>query len=197
MNGMDGLKAFCDELASDEPSPGGGTAAAAAGAMSASLLSMVCGITLKSRKHEKDWPRLAALKAQTDELAALLLKAAGADATSYQEVVRAARARRGSPDDQRAVDAYDDAMKKAIEVPASTAEMCVRALELAREVASVGIKSASSDIEVAELLAAAGVEGALANIMINLPYCADKSYSARAGERAAELRRRKDGHPAP
>lgn len=197
MKGMDGLKAFCDDLASDEPSPGGGTAAAAAGAMSASLLSMVCGITLKSRKHEQDWPRLAALKGQTDELASLLLMSAEADAASYQEVVRTARAKRGSPDDQKAAAAYDDAVKRAIEVPASTAEMCIRALELAREVASLGTKSASSDIEVAKLLAAAGVDGALANIMVNLPYCADQSYSARARERAAELRRQKEICSAP
>ena len=197
MNGMDGLKAFCDDLASDRPSPGGGTAAAAAGAMSASLLSMVCGITLKSRKHEQNWPALADLKSQADELAALLLKSAEADAASYDAVVRTARAKRESPDDRRAEAAYDEAVQKAIEVPASTAEMCVKALELAREVASVGTRSAASDIEVARLLAAAGAEGAVANIMINLPYCRDATYSSRARERAEALRRRKERGSAP
>ncbi len=193
MKGSDGLRAFCEDLASPEPAPGGGTASAAAGAMAASLLSMVCGITLKSKKHEANWPALEALKSRADELGSLLLKHADLDAMTYLEVVQRARAKREAPGDEKAAAAYEEAVHKAMDVPASTAEACVRVLSLAREVAAVGTKSASSDIEVARLLAAAGADGAVANVMINLPYCADASFAARARGRAEALAREKSG----
>ncbi|MGD9962732.1 MAG: cyclodeaminase/cyclohydrolase family protein [Thermoplasmata archaeon] len=187
MSGFEGLKAFCDDLASPEPAPGGGTAAAASGAIAASLLSMVCGVTLKSKKHEMNWPRLELLKERADELGALLIKHAEMDALSYLTVVRHARAKREAPGDEEAAAAYEEAVRGAIEVPTSTAEACVEVLRLADEVAAVGTKSASSDIEVARLLAAAGVDGAVANIMVNLPSCADASASARARESAERI----------
>ena len=193
MKGSDGLRAFCEDLASPEPAPGCGTAAAAAGAMAASLLSMVCGITRKSKKHEANWPALGVLKNRADELGSLLLKHADLDALTYLEVVQRARAKREAPGDEEAAAAYEEAVHKAIEVPASTAEACVRVLSLAREVAAVGTKSASSDIEVARLLAAAGADGAVANVMINLPYCADASFAARARGRAEALALEKSG----
>lgn len=193
MKGSKGLKEFCDDLASPEPAPGGGTAAAAAGAMAASLLSMVCGITLKSRKHEANWPKLTLLKDRADRSASMLLESADLDAQMYLTLVRHARAKREAPGDDRAAAAYEEAVRGAIEVPTSTAEMCVGVLRLADEVASVGTKSASSDIEVARLLAAAGADGAVANILINLPSCGDTSFRERAKERADALSREKAG----
>lgn len=193
MKGMKGLKEFCDDLASPEPAPGGGTAAAAAGAMGAALLSMVCGITLKSKKHEANWPRLGLLKRRADEVTSLLLGSADLDAETYLTVVRSARARRDAPDDRGAAAAYEEAVRKAIEVPTSTAEMCLEVLRLAGEVASVGTKSASSDIEVARLLAAAGVDGAVANMMINIPSCPDQSFAASTREKAEGIAREKAG----
>lgn len=192
-----GLKEFCDDLASAEPSPGGGTAAAAAGAIAASLLSMVCGITLKSKKHEKDWPRLASLKEEADALSTLLLRLAEDDAIAYDMVVDGARAKRKAPDDKDTQAAYAAAVRRAMDVPMSTAEACVRALTLSQAVASAGTKSASSDIEVARRLAGAGVDGALANVMINLPYCEDSSFSSLVKRKAEGLARDKERLLAP
>lgn len=189
LRSSDGLRAFCDDLASPEPSPGGGTASAAAGAMAASLLSMVCGITLKSKRHEQDWPRLAALKADADGLASRLVGLAGEDAAAYDAIVESARARRKAPGDHAAEEAYGAAVRRAMEVPMSTAEACVRVLALSQAVASSGTRSASSDVEVARLLAGAGVEGAVANVLVNLPSCEDAAFGSAAKARAEGLRR--------
>jgi formiminotetrahydrofolate cyclodeaminase len=191
LKSVKGLEAFCKDLASDEPAPGGGSAAAAAGAMAASLLSMVCGVTLKSKKHEPDWPKLTVLRRRVDSLAGMLLKNVEADSLAYQVLVIHARAKRKDPTDAKAAAAYDEAVKAAMEVPTWTAKMCIEVLKLSQEVAAVGTKSASSDIEVARLLAAAGVEGAVANILVNLPYCSDQAYAARASDTADGLRREK------
>jgi formiminotetrahydrofolate cyclodeaminase len=191
LKSVKGLEAFCKDLASDEPAPGGGSASAAAGAMAASLLSMVCGVTLKSKKHEANWPRLTALLGRAQVLADRLLRNVEADSLAYQSIVACSRAKRAAPGDGKAAAAYEGAVRSAMEVPASTAEACIEVLRLAQEVAAVGTKSASSDIEVARLLAAAGVDGAVANIMVNLPYCSDQAYVARAKDTADELSREK------
>jgi len=192
-----GLRAFCDELASAEPSPGGGTAAAAAGAMAASLLSMVCGITLKNKKHEANWSKLAALKEESDALSSLLLRLAADDALAYDRVVETTRARRAAPADGKAGTAYADAVRVAMEVPMATAEACVNVLRLSEKVSSIGTKSASSDIEVARRLAGAGVDGAGANVLINLPYCEDATFASAAKAKVDELEREKTRMLAP
>jgi len=186
-----GLRAFCDELASAEPSPGGGTAAAAAGAMAASLLSMVCSITLKNKKHEGNWSKLALLKEESDALSSLLLRLAADDALAYDRVVETTRAKRNAPADAEAATAYSDAVRVAMEVPMSTAEACLKVLSLSEKVAAVGTKSASSDIEVAKRLAGAGIDGAVANILINLPYCEDAPFASAAKGKVEELGREK------
>lgn len=186
-----GLRDFCEELASAEPAPGGGTAAAAAGAMAASLLSMVCGITLKNVKHETNWPKLELLKRRADQSTQLLLRSADLDEVAYRLVVKTARTKRGTPDSEKAERAYQEAVRMAITTPMSTAEQCVGVLKLSHEVASVGTRSASSDVEVARLLAAAGADGALANVMINLPSCSDASFSSAMTEKVEALRTEK------
>ena len=193
MKGTKGLEAFCKDLASDEPAPGGGSASAAAGAMAASLLSMVCGVTMKSKKHEPDWPKLAVLRRKADSMTGVLLRCVDEDSKAYEILVVYARIRRKSPGDASTADAYDKAVKLAMHVPTTTAKSCIEVLKLAKEVAALGTKSASSDIEVARFLATAGVEGAVANIMINLPYCEDQEYAARAKETADALRHEKAG----
>lgn len=191
MNGTKGLEAFCKDLASDQPAPGGGSASAAAGAMAASLLSMVCGVTLKSKKHEPNWPELAALRRKADSMAGMLLRRVDEDSMAYEMLVLHSRNKRNNPGDVEAAATYDKAVKLAMGVPTMTAKSCVDVLRLAEEVAALGTKSASSDIEVARLLAAAGVEGAVANVLINLPYCDDQNHVSRARETVEALRREK------
>jgi len=188
-----GLRSFCDELASAEPSPGGGTAAAAAGAMAASLLSMVCGITLRSKKHQENWPKLATMKEEADSLSAVLLALAADDALAYDEVVGASRAKRDAPHDGAAKAAYDAAVRRAMEVPMSTAEACIKVLRLSGFVSSLGTKSASSDVEVARRLAGAGTDGAIANVLINLPYCGDGALASDTRHKTDRLAREKTG----
>ena len=45
------IKDFLDDLASKSPTPGGGSAAALCGAVAASLVSMVCNLTMGKKKY--------------------------------------------------------------------------------------------------------------------------------------------------
>ncbi|UCE81226.1 MAG: cyclodeaminase/cyclohydrolase family protein [Methanobacteriota archaeon] len=170
-----GLSDFCAELSSSEPSPGGGTASASAGAMAASLLAMVCQITRKNKKHEEHWQELEMM---TDSLLTLrdeLMRLAMEDARAYDVLVEAMR-RRKMEDTHEAENAVKDALGGAIEVPQKTSRACARILEMSSRVAEIGVRSAYSDVAVAIHLAEAGVKGALVNVAVNLEDYEDLEY---------------------
>lgn len=189
---MGQLKEFCLELASEEPSPGGGSASAAAGAMAASLLAMVCGITARSRKHEADRPLLDQHKDTLKRLGEGLVRLAAEDAAAYDAVVESMMSRKAIPG-PAADEEVQKALKRAAQVPMSTAAQCLNVLEISVSVAELGARSASSDVGVAVLLGEAGFRGAAMNVRINLKDIFDKAFttSAEGNLRAQEEHARK------
>lgn len=183
------LASFCRELASDTPSPGGGTASAAAGAMGASLLAMVCGITAKSKKHAKDAPALRRLERRLRKLGDDLVVLAARDAEAYDKVVIAFRKRRQkeSPETEGGV---EKSLVNAAEVPMRTAKACIEVLELSKTVVRLGSKSASSDIGVAVLLASAGFNGAAMNVQINLEGLKEQKRARRTAKVLSQMENR-------
>jgi formiminotetrahydrofolate cyclodeaminase len=176
LNNVEGLRGFCADLSSDSPSPGGGTASAAAGAMSASLLAMVCSVTGRKKKHEEHWPELGMLTNSLLTLRDELVDLAQEDARAYDGLVEAMKRKR-SEETQEADEAVKAALGEATEVPQKTARACARILEMATRVAEIGITNAHSDVAVAVYLAEAGVTGALMNVLINLEDSADKEMA--------------------
>lgn len=183
------LGSFCRELASDTPSPGGGTASAAAGAMGASLLAMVCGITAKSKKHAKDAPALRKLEHRLQRLGDDLVALAARDAEAYDKVVVAIRKRR-SKETAETVKGVEAALVSAAEVPMRTAKACIEVLELSRTVSGLGSKSASSDVGVAVLLANAGFNGAAMNVQINLEGLKNEARARRTARMLSAMEKR-------
>jgi len=172
----EGLRKFCLELSSNQPSPGGGTASAAAGAMASSLLIMVCGITRRSKKHEAHWTELESIQTALEGLRDGLVRLASDDAKAYDDVVEAMRHLKADSDRQASM-AAENALKKATEVPTMTAERCQSVLEEAAKVARLGTKSARSDVASAIYLALAGAKGAMSNMRINLEGQRDRAFA--------------------
>lgn len=173
-----GLTDFCGDLSSDKPSPGGGTASAAAGAEAASLLIMVCKITMRNKKYEDRLPKLREALDTALRLRDELLSLAEEDAEAYDSLVNASK-RRKIDTGEAAQTAYLKALERASDVPARTAEACSRVLELADTVAGICTVSAYSDVGVAILLAEAGAKGALLNVMINAESSPDERHRAK------------------
>jgi formiminotetrahydrofolate cyclodeaminase len=189
LKNVEALRSFCLELSSEAPSPGGGTASAAAGAMAASLLMMVCGITAKSKRHEPNKERLEALKGQLSKRRDELIDLSREDARAYDLVVEAMRKNRES-ENKESIRAVQNALKFAAEIPMNTATKCAEVLEASIGVAELGTKSASSDVGVAVLLAEAGFKGASMNVRINLKDIRDSEFVESAKERLASYDRR-------
>ncbi len=159
------LRAFSDDLASDAPVPGGGSAAAYAGAMGAALAAMVARITAK-KEGSSDSPDFIG---EMDRLRGELLRLVDADSAAYARVAEAMRLPRKTEEEKRArTDRMQAALVTASEVPLEVAKTARRLLEACeRSVASASPMTAS-DIGVGALLAETALRGAALNVMINL-----------------------------
>ena len=182
------LSQFLDALASDAPTPGGGTAAAIAGAMGASLAQMVAALTLSKEKyadaHEAVRPIAEAAQLARSEF----VKLAREDSEAYDAVVAARRLPKDS-EEQKTERAHRIAIanRLAAEVPMRTADAAVRLLSALPELAQKGKPNAVSDAGAAALLLDACVEAALLNVGINLPGIEDADFVAEMQRETADL----------
>jgi formiminotetrahydrofolate cyclodeaminase len=158
-------------LASSAPIPGGGSAAALAGAMGASLVAMVAELTIPRADSPQFAAELTEIRDQALARQNELLDLAEADALAYAAVVAARRLPKDSDEERetRTV-AIRRSMFAAADAPLRAARVAADVLRLASDIAPRGNPNAASDAGVAAELAAAAVRGAILNVRINLPY---------------------------
>ncbi len=187
------VSGFTSALASEAPAPGGGSAAAAAGAAGAALLGMVARLTLGKEKYKDAWEEMEVVASQVDEIRKKLLELVDEDTRSYDAVVAARKQPKETPEQKSSrLRAIDDATFLATTVPMQTASFACRALSLAPAVADKGNPNAASDAFVAALLLQTAVEGALANVRINLPGIGDEEIALGFRLDADDLAKRSD-----
>jgi formiminotetrahydrofolate cyclodeaminase len=163
------VRALAERLASRDPVPGGGSAAALSGVLAAALVQMVVELSVGRPGSEADEPALreiglAAAGAQRD-----LLALADRDAAAFAAVVGARRLPRDTDTERAArAAAVRAAMHDATRIPLRTVEFASDVLDLAARVAPIGNPHAASDAGVAAQLASAAARGAALNVRINL-----------------------------
>lgn len=178
------LEGFLDRIAAREPTPGGGTASAVAGAMACALGEMVLGLTLGKEKFASVEARLAPLLPEFHELRAEFLRLADQDSAAYDGFVAAARLPKATPPEQAARRAaMQRAALKASEVPLRTAESAVEAMKRLALLAQLGNPNARSDAVVGAYLAWTAFQGGRLNVLANLDGLGDaaKAQAFRAG----------------
>jgi formiminotetrahydrofolate cyclodeaminase len=182
------LAEFADALGSDRTAPGGGSAAALAGALGGALAVMVARLTLGRVRYAAHLDEMAAVEARADLLKSHLLAMVDADTAAYSRVTEAYQLPKDTDAQktERAA-AVQAAFRVATEVPLATAEACAEVLDLVGQVAAHGNRNAASDAAVAALLAHAGLLGAARNVRTNLGSLKDDAFCAHAESRAASL----------
>jgi len=163
------VKDFLDELASESPAPGGGSVAALAGAMGASLAAMVASLTFDKKGFEAERPLMNELGEKAQRLKVDLLKAVDDDTEAFNSIIAAMRLPKGSDEESRARDrAILEASKEATLVPFAVMKKALASLDVIEQVAEKGNPNSLSDAGVAGLMALACAEGAYFNVLINL-----------------------------
>lgn len=160
---------FLDQLASADPTPGGGSAAAYAAASAAALVAMVGKVTLGKKKYAEVEPQMKQMIEQADVLRVQLQNAVAEDAASFENYLQAVRMPKESPEQLAArAAAMEVATLNAAKVPFHSAELCLQVLKLALKAAELGNLNAISDALSAGALAAGGLKSAAANVRVNI-----------------------------
>lgn len=161
-------RTLLDRFASSDPTPGGGSAAALAGATGAALVAMVCGMPKTRTGSADERARLTDTLSAVGEASRKLRILVDEDTAAYDGVVAAYRLPKDT-DDQKAVrkQAIAVGMKTATEVPLRTVEACLVVLRAARVAVADGNPNAASDAQTGGALAWAGLLGAVANVRVN------------------------------
>ena len=170
---------FVAEVSRESPAPGGGSVSALAGALGAGLSSMVANLTVGKEGYDAHWEALDEVGLKAQSIIERLVRGVDTDTEAFNEVMAAMRLPKGSKEErERRQAAIQAGYKSAAQVPLETAKLCAEAAELALEVIRKGNRPSITDGGVAALVAAAGVEGAVYNVRINLPAIKDEAFKA-------------------
>jgi formiminotetrahydrofolate cyclodeaminase len=182
------LDEFFEALRSEAPTPGGGTAAAAAGAMGAALAEMVARLTLSREKYAASHEAVRPIAEAAALARAEFVRLAREDSDAYDGVVGARRLPKDTGEQKAArAEAIARANRRATEVPMLTARAAVRMLAALPDLAEKGNPNAASDVGAAALLLDAAAEGALLNVGINLSGIEDAELVSELQRETADL----------
>jgi methenyltetrahydrofolate cyclohydrolase len=182
------LADLVDAFSSTDAVPGGGSAAALAGAVGVSLLIMVAGLPKTKTGAPEETADLAEASSRLHPLRDTLLELVDRDSDAYRQVMAAFRLPKASEAEKTSrQEAMDRATRAAIDAPLDTMRACQQALRGAIVVASNSSRKTISDVGVAVELLVASLHGARLNVDINLVGLNDPAYTNRIKEEVDEL----------
>lgn len=173
---------FSRELAAKVPAPGGGGAAAYAGALAAALCSMAGVYTMGKERYAASEADVRRLVADAGALREELVGLVDRDARAFEPLARAYRMPRSDEGRQAAI---ERAMRGACEVPIQTIRCCARAIDLLEEMGAKGSHLMQSDVGCGAALAAGALRASYLTVLVNTSALSDDPV-ARALEAEAE-----------
>jgi glutamate formiminotransferase/formiminotetrahydrofolate cyclodeaminase len=184
---------FLDELASALPAPGGGSAAAYAGAMGAALVSMVSGLTIGRKKYAEVEAEMQAVHVLAEKLRAEMTQTVEDDAASFEAVIGAFKLPKETEEQQKVRRAAIQlATMNAAYVPLQSVERSVKIMELAIKCAEHGNLNAISDAMSGFAMSRASLTAAAANVRINVNSLPEVEAGAGYLKELAELEKKAD-----
>jgi len=168
---------FFNEVASSSPAPGGGSVAAAAGALGAALTSMVSRLTVTKKKYQDVHDEIGAILTRSEALRKELTDLIVKDKEAFDRLLATRKLPKDTEEEvkTRAVQ-IEDATRGAALVPLKVAEKSLEVLSLVKVVAEKGNVNSITDAGVGALMAKAALEGAIFNVRINITGLEDAAF---------------------
>lgn len=164
------LRTYLEDLAAKKPAPGGGSAAALAASIGASLISMVANYTVGNPKYKECEARAADIMVKmqqfNDELHDLIDK----DVVAYEKLSRHMKELKSDPA------RLDRAFKDALEPPFEVCKISAECLKLCRELVKCGNTNLISDTATAAMMIEAAFFSAKYNVYANLRFIKDMKF---------------------
>jgi formiminotetrahydrofolate cyclodeaminase len=158
-----------DRFASSDPTPGGGSAAALAGALAASLVEMVAGLPKTRTGAAEEREKLDAAKAAVKKAGSRLRELVDLDTDAYNAVTAAYRMPKAGDEEKAARSAaIAKAMRQATEIPLETCECAAQVLRASAQALAHGNPNAASDVRTAMALCRAALDAGAENVRANV-----------------------------
>jgi glutamate formiminotransferase/formiminotetrahydrofolate cyclodeaminase len=182
---------FADETASESPAPGGGSIAAYAGALGASLGAMVANLSAHKKGWDSRWAEFGEWAEKGQRFKDELIRLVDADTQAFNSIMTAFGLPKTTPEEKTARHtAIQQATRTAIEVPLRVMETAYASLDLIRAMALIGNPNSVSDAGVGALCVRAAVLGAFLNVRINAAGYDDKAFVQDILSRGGELEKK-------
>ncbi len=179
---------FLNELASNSPTPGGGSVAALAGALGAALISMVGNLTVGKKKYEDVEEDIKKIISSSEKLRYELSQLIEEDVKVFNNFMSTYKMPKETEDEKKVrAEKIQESLIKAAKVPLKVAYKCLDILSLSKEVAEKGNINVVSDAGVAALMAEAALESAILNVKINLKMIKDEKTKEELSSSIQEL----------
>jgi glutamate formiminotransferase/formiminotetrahydrofolate cyclodeaminase len=167
---------FVELLASPEPTPGGGSAAAFSGAMGAALVCMVAGLTIGKKKYLDVEDEMKDILNHAQNLRVELMQTVDDDAAAFEAVMGAMRLPKETEGEKSSrTAALEMAILNAARIPLHVAKNSMKVMALAMRCAEAGNVNAISDAATGCAMARAALTAAGYNVRINVNSLPDKS----------------------
>jgi glutamate formiminotransferase/formiminotetrahydrofolate cyclodeaminase len=180
-----GVEPFVEQLAAPTATPGGGSAAAASAAMAAALANMVAAMSRGKKAYLQFESQLSAAIARLTQAREEFKAAIDADAESFNAVMKAYKQAKESAEGNGIIDA---ALRQATSVPLGVAERAREVAQIAESLKPITNPNMKSDLTTSIALAQAAIQGALANVEINLESMKDAGFAGEVRKKTAALR---------
>jgi glutamate formiminotransferase / formiminotetrahydrofolate cyclodeaminase len=184
------VTSFLNAVAQTNSVPGGGSVAALAGALAASLGEMVAGFSLSKKDLEEFHPQLRDQRGKFKAAHQALQSAIQQDSAAYVGVETALKMPKASDEEKKLRQAkMQEALQNAALVPMDVSERAAELLQLFRHLEPISNPNLKSDLKTGFWMAQAALGGALENVAINLKSIKDENFSAELEKRVQEVKR--------
>lgn len=171
------LRDVINACASGAPTPGGGSVSAIVACFGVAMTAMVCNLTVGKEKYMDVEPQVKGILEKSQTLLEGLEKLVDADMMVFNNFMDTYRLPRSTGEEKKAREAaMQKALKNATDTPVEIARVCLEALQINEEIASLGSKMALSDAGVAAVVIEAALKSVLLNVDINIPMIKDQGY---------------------
>jgi len=182
------FKTWADDLASNKPAPGGGSAAALVGVSGCALLSMVGNFTTGKKKYKDVEEEIKGILGKVEECRASLAKLIDDDVSQYSKVTDAYSMPKGTDEEKAARKAaIQEALKAAMSVPLEACRQTHASLMYAPALLEKGNKNLLSDVGVGAQCLACAYRSAWLNVEINLSFLKDEDFVKSVRDELAPL----------
>ena len=179
---------FTKVLASDAPAPGGGSAAALAGAVGAALTAMVCTLTAGRKKYAEHEEFVLGVQAEAEALRVQFIDVMDRDTEAFLVISRAYGMPKATDEEKAERSAAIQAgLVECIKTPMEMMELSLRTVQLTDSLLGRFNTSSASDLGVGALSLRTAVQGAWLNVLINIGSLKDRELAEHYRSKGEKL----------